>query len=527
MGTRAILKGDPCGQQGAEAMNNTEHLSLVPDETEYQLTSAAKDIHLLDQKRLTIARRLRTARIAAHLTQQQLAEGLYSKSYLSAIERGKMTPSLQAMTALAERLAVPVSYLLGESDVNLAALEESSALLKLPADHVHIADEAAAMLQLNRAEEFLRRDQPHEALEVLGGSDEPPESFPPTQRPHWYRLAGWAAIALGKPTEAVGILEHGFHVAESLHLRAPRSQRAHFAESVEWLRCFLGIAYCANGQTDLALKYHLQGLEAIDKKIATNVYLKLMIYKGLGRDYLALGRYQESIKFYQFALKHAQDQADTRQHGLAAWGLGMAYGRYGDLLHAKESYLEALKMLGVHGNLQNLVQIRALVGQVLANLKKFEEAEHHLRYSLEGSRKVGNLHLAGIALGNLAALYIARNEPEQAVQVAQEALHLAEQSGDQRSAGELQYTLATAYAAMQNSEAAERAFQEAIRIAKYIPDRDMLNQALQRYAGFLAEHKRFQEAFALMQQAPPPHPGEQTRSEYSITGENWVTEPLG
>lgn len=526
MGTRTILKGDPCLPQGAEAMNNTEHLSLVPDETEYQLTSAANDLYPLDQKRIMIARRLRAARIAAHLTQQQLAEGLYSKSYLSAIERGKMTPSLQALTALAERLAVPVSYLLGESDVDLEALEESSALLNLPADHVHIADQAAAMLRLNHAEELLRQDQPHEALEVLGGSDEPPESFPSMQRPHWYRLAGWAAISLGKPTDAIRILEHGFHLAESLHLRASHSQRAHCAEQVEWLRCFLGIAHCANHQIDRALAYHLQGLEAVEKKIVANIYLKLMIYKGLGHDYLALGRYQEATRFYQLAVKHAQDQVDTRQHGLAAWGLGMVYKRHGDLLHAKESYLEALKALGAHGNLQNLAQIRALLGQVFASLKEYEEAESHLQYSLEGARKAGDLRLAGIALGTLATVSLARGEPEQAIQAAQEAILLAEQVSDQRSAGQLRYTLASAYAAMQNQEAAERAFQEAIRIAEQIADRDMLNQALQHYADFLAEHRRFQEAIALMQRAPSSSSGEQKSPEPSNAEESWVAEPL-
>jgi transcriptional regulator with XRE-family HTH domain len=66
------------------------------------------------EARQIIGERVRAARVAAHLTQQELAGPTYSKSYISAVERGKMTPSFQALSTLAERLGVTRSYLLGE-----------------------------------------------------------------------------------------------------------------------------------------------------------------------------------------------------------------------------------------------------------------------------------------------------------------------------------------------------------------------------------------------------------------------------
>src|SRR5690348_11378931 len=66
------------------------------------------------QARQLIGDRVRTARMAANLTQQELAGTTYSKSYISAIERGKMTPSLPALSILAERLGASLGYLLGE-----------------------------------------------------------------------------------------------------------------------------------------------------------------------------------------------------------------------------------------------------------------------------------------------------------------------------------------------------------------------------------------------------------------------------
>lgn len=52
----------------------------------------------------TIAERLRAARIAAKKTQQEVAGERFSKGSISAIERGKMTPSVQALDYLAGQL---------------------------------------------------------------------------------------------------------------------------------------------------------------------------------------------------------------------------------------------------------------------------------------------------------------------------------------------------------------------------------------------------------------------------------------
>lgn len=64
--------------------------------------------------RKCLGERVQAARIAAHLTQVELAGPDYSKSYLSAVERGKILPSFQALLLLAERLGVTRAFLLGE-----------------------------------------------------------------------------------------------------------------------------------------------------------------------------------------------------------------------------------------------------------------------------------------------------------------------------------------------------------------------------------------------------------------------------
>src|SRR5579859_3835451 len=55
---------------------------------------------------------IREVRTKLGMTQAQLAAPDFSISYISAIERGKIRPSLKALSILARRLDVPLTFLL-------------------------------------------------------------------------------------------------------------------------------------------------------------------------------------------------------------------------------------------------------------------------------------------------------------------------------------------------------------------------------------------------------------------------------
>src|SRR2546423_11282589 len=60
-----------------------------------------------------LGERLRQLRIAAGMTQTELAAGRFSKEYMSQIERGKTRPTGETVRWLAERLGVDPSFLSG------------------------------------------------------------------------------------------------------------------------------------------------------------------------------------------------------------------------------------------------------------------------------------------------------------------------------------------------------------------------------------------------------------------------------
>src|SRR5437763_4224628 len=60
----------------------------------------------------SVGEKLRAARVAQHYTQSQLAAPDFSVSYISAIERGQIHPSLRALEILAGRLGLTSTQLL-------------------------------------------------------------------------------------------------------------------------------------------------------------------------------------------------------------------------------------------------------------------------------------------------------------------------------------------------------------------------------------------------------------------------------
>src|SRR5438309_9885222 len=78
----------------------------------------------------TVGVRLRAARLARKLTQSQLAAPDFSVSYISAIERGQIQPSLRALEILAHRLELSSTDLLSKSSQQAHELAVSTSATK-------------------------------------------------------------------------------------------------------------------------------------------------------------------------------------------------------------------------------------------------------------------------------------------------------------------------------------------------------------------------------------------------------------
>lgn len=484
------------GREGEDTIPMSEQVYLPVSDVAREETPLVRPSSPVPVDREIIGERVRQARIAANLTQQELAGGAYSKSYISAVERGKMTPSFQALRLLAGRLNRPISFFLGEGVVDLEALAQSSAIAYALPDEERQQREKEARQMLVEAEAWLRKDQAGEALAVLRvETSAPPAALPLAERPRWYWLAGWAGVRGHRQSEAIGWLERGLEVVEAARAQALPAQRARLGEMAERIRELLGGCYFDLGQPNKAREHHFRCLAAITDGVVTDPELKLLIYKALGNDHMALGHHDKAIDFYKRACKLADDMNDPRQRGLAYWGLGLAHKSSGDLLRAEIAFREALTLFECFDDMRLALPLHAVLAQVLTKLQDYQKAARHLRLALETAERLGDNQARQVALGNIAILHLTQSHPDAAIEAAQEGLSIVVENQDHRTEGQLHQTLAEAYEAAQNFPAAERAYQNALAILDQSEDDVLIGRARERYGQFLAAQGRFQEAY--------------------------------
>src|SRR5260370_35010271 len=94
----------------------------------------------------SVGERLREARLARGLTQEQLAKGLATKGFISQLERHRANPSLAKLRLMAGSLQLPLGHFTGDrSPMEVTYLRKSAELAvkaKEPARALELVEEA-------------------------------------------------------------------------------------------------------------------------------------------------------------------------------------------------------------------------------------------------------------------------------------------------------------------------------------------------------------------------------------------------
>ena len=103
---------------------------------------------------MTVGEKIRRARLEKRITQSELCQGRITRNMLSSIERGAANPSIETLKFIADRLSLPVSYLVSSDDSRFFYLKEDA-----------ISDIRAAMREKNYKEAL-------NLTKGLGGTDD-------------------------------------------------------------------------------------------------------------------------------------------------------------------------------------------------------------------------------------------------------------------------------------------------------------------------------------------------------------------
>ncbi len=412
-----------------------------------------------------VGERLRQARLARGLTQQQLAQGVVTKGFISQVEHNRASPSVAKLRIIAERLGLPVSHFTGEKPPQQLAYLRKSAMLAVKA---------------NEAERALPLVEEGLALAAATANE----------RADLYRIRGTAFDSLGQLNDALSALQTAAALAPP---DDPELNAAIYAE--------IGTVLQELEQFNGAMEANLRGSHWLDRAKHSDPALRSRVLNNLGRACYALGQLPKADTYFQHALAAATDAESIVRLANSHMNLGVSARTVGDFDRAIEHCNRALDLHGRLGQLRNANRVLNNLADVHYAAGRIAEARRLQQECFERARDMGDDLEVGVAGSTLAMYLVENGDLEGALLYARESQQAAARAGDH---------LHQAYAAAVEAQAAERLgrptvadrqFRAALRLLADRNAAGKLGEVCAMYADVLRQRGHVDLAFAFMRMA--------------------------
>lgn len=417
---------------------------------------AAEDRDLAEQ----IGVRLRAARLRAGLTQREVAEGRYTKAYVSALENGLIKPSMAALRFLAERLGTTGSDLLADADGRWTRME---AELRLASGDWATAEDAFRTI-----------------LET---------GPPPAERGKILLGLAEALCRLGRPAEAVRVAAKADELLTTTNqLEAARSARY-------WLSS-------AHNQSDnpMEARLILQNLLAPDPDgppLEPDFHVRALI--ALSSVLTRAGEPKQALMLLEEARGIGTDLDDRRRASLL-YSLAIGYRATGDMEAAIRSGIQGLALFRASEATAESASVEnelALIYIGLGNLRQAAKHAGAARAVFESAQD--DFWLAHVAETE-AQIALAKGNVDEATAKAKAAVELARKTGNQKAEISALLTEARAARARGDTARAVEILGGAVDLARKGP-KPRLREILTEWSELLAESGEHQRAYELSREA--------------------------
>jgi tetratricopeptide (TPR) repeat protein len=405
-----------------------------------------------------LGERVRQLRVAAGLTQSELAGERCSKEYVSQIERGKTRPPRETIEWIAERLGVDPDFLANGVSADQrgrveAALARGEALTEANREAEAVAefeDVRSAVLAtglpelevrslLGEARARMRLGELRQALELFNRARTLAEGpgFSDVDRAEVlfrlgvcrYKLSS-IQTALGLLNEALGLAERSGFPCDQLKAdilgwrsRCYRRQRdlqaaredveraLELAAGIEDARTMADIFFQASLVADreghwVLARTYAERAKSQYEELADRTNVGRLLNNLGGLNFL-LGRPDEAINFLKDAFRVALEVGNDAEAAQAVGSLAQVHLRTGDPVLAEEQARHALSLLeGRVDYLDEVGMSELVLGRALMEQDRLDEAGEHFAEadaSFEQLSSVSHRAACWVAQGDLAA----------------------------------------------------------------------------------------------------------------------------
>ncbi len=359
--------------------------------------------------------RLRQLRVAAGLTQSELAGDRFSKEYMSQIERGKTRPTKETLSWIGERLGVDVSYLeTGQSWDEYAEVEAA----------------------ITRAEAAVEGHQYDEALDALAGLEE-----------------AWSRMQQAELRPALELLVRARELAEE----------AGFSD-VERAEVLYRMGICRYKLTSINTAQTLlsEALDLADRSGDPCDRLRSHILEWRSRCSRRQRDFEAAREDIERALELAERLDDTLTVAHITFQASLVAERDGHWLRARTLAERAKELYEEHGDRANLGRMLNNLGGLNYLLGKSDDAISYLKRAFSVALEVGSDADAAQAVSSLAQVHLGAGDWSLAEEQSRHALELLAKRPDfLDEIGNAQIVLGRALLEQEQLDDAEHAFAEA------------------------------------------------------------------
>ncbi len=412
----------------------------------------------------SVGDRLRDARLARGLTQEQLARGLATKGFISQIERNRATPSLPKLRVIAERLGQPLSYFVTEQHPQHLTLLRKSAQLAV------------------------RADEPAQALEILSEAANLPATA--NERADLERIRGVALSELRRNREALSTLQDAAALSP---VDDPELNAAIYAE--------IGTVLQIEERFNAAIEASRRALDWLDRCRHADPEMRARVLTNLGSSSFRLGQHSEAMAFYVRALEAATDAESLLRIANAHMALGVAARAVGELDRALDHCNRALELHSRIRHQRTANRILNNIGDVHYAAGRKRQASDLQRQCLEKARELKDDFEIGVAAGELARYALEEGKGNEAMVLARESQQAAQRSGDHIHQAVASAVEGAAADQLGRRRIANRRFSEALEMLADRMAAGELTGVCMMYADVLRRRGDHDRAFSFMRMA--------------------------